>query len=106
MSRRASARAGGAQAPRTSRRLERAVEVSAALRNLALALRRLLLTRSFARLLLCKVPVQAAVIVELFVGLFLRERIVGRSEDLLNDERVAALYLGRHTGKQAVGEQV
>ena len=34
-----------------------------------------------------------------------RERIVGRSEDLLNDERVAALYLGRHTGKQAVGEQ-
>jgi len=33
-----------------------------------------------------------------------RERIVGRSEDLLNDERVAALYLGRHTGKQAVGE--
>ncbi len=34
-----------------------------------------------------------------------RERIVGRSEDLLNDERVAALYLGRHTGKQAAGEQ-
>lgn len=33
-----------------------------------------------------------------------RERIVGRSEELLNDERVAALYLGRHTGKQAVGE--
>ena len=34
-----------------------------------------------------------------------RERIVGRSEDLLNDERVAALYLGRHTGKQAAWEQ-
>lgn len=34
-----------------------------------------------------------------------RERIVGRSEDLLNDERVAALYLGRHTGKQAAKEQ-
>jgi monoamine oxidase len=33
-----------------------------------------------------------------------RERIVGPSLDLLNDERVAALYLGRHTGKQAVGE--
>jgi branched-chain amino acid transport system ATP-binding protein len=30
-----------------------------------------------------------------------RERIVGNSADLLNDERVAALYLGRHTGKQA-----
>jgi branched-chain amino acid transport system ATP-binding protein len=30
-----------------------------------------------------------------------RERIVGASADLLNDERVAALYLGRHTGKQA-----
>jgi branched-chain amino acid transport system ATP-binding protein len=29
-----------------------------------------------------------------------RERIVGDSADLLNDERVAALYLGRHTGKQ------
>ena len=34
-----------------------------------------------------------------------REQIVGRSEDLLNDERVAALYLGRHTGKQAAKEQ-
>ena len=34
-----------------------------------------------------------------------RERIVGRSEDLLNDERVAALYLGRHTGKHAAKEQ-
>ena len=33
-----------------------------------------------------------------------KERIVGDSADLLNDERVAALYLGRHTGKQAVGE--
>jgi branched-chain amino acid transport system ATP-binding protein len=30
-----------------------------------------------------------------------KERIVGRSVDLLNDERVAELYLGRHTGKQA-----
>jgi branched-chain amino acid transport system ATP-binding protein len=32
-----------------------------------------------------------------------RERIVGSSAELLQDERVAALYLGRHTGKQAVG---
>jgi urea transport system ATP-binding protein len=30
-----------------------------------------------------------------------RERIVGSSAELLQDERVAALYLGRHTGKQA-----
>jgi branched-chain amino acid transport system ATP-binding protein len=30
-----------------------------------------------------------------------RERIVGSSAELLNDERIAALYLGRHTGKQA-----
>ena len=30
-----------------------------------------------------------------------RERIVGSSTELLQDERVAALYLGRHTGKQA-----
>lgn len=30
-----------------------------------------------------------------------KERIVGRSADLLNDERIAALYLGRHTGKQS-----
>jgi branched-chain amino acid transport system ATP-binding protein len=29
------------------------------------------------------------------------ERIVGSSAELLQDERVAALYLGRHTGKQA-----
>jgi branched-chain amino acid transport system ATP-binding protein len=33
-----------------------------------------------------------------------KERIVGRSADLLNDERIAALYLGRHTGKQAPKE--
>ncbi len=33
-----------------------------------------------------------------------KERIVGRSTDLLNDERIAELYLGRHTGKQAVKE--
>jgi branched-chain amino acid transport system ATP-binding protein len=30
-----------------------------------------------------------------------KERIVGSSADLLSDERIAALYLGRHTGKQA-----
>jgi len=30
-----------------------------------------------------------------------RERIVGSSAELLGDERIAALYLGRHTGKQA-----
>ncbi len=29
------------------------------------------------------------------------ERIVGSSTELLGDERIAALYLGRHTGKQA-----
>lgn len=33
-----------------------------------------------------------------------RERIVASSAELLNDERIAALYLGRHTGKQAVKE--
>ena len=32
-----------------------------------------------------------------------KERIVGKSSELLTDERVAKLYLGRHTGKQAVG---
>jgi branched-chain amino acid transport system ATP-binding protein len=30
-------------------------------------------------------------------------RIVASSAELLNDERVAALYLGRHTGKQSSG---
>jgi branched-chain amino acid transport system ATP-binding protein len=29
-----------------------------------------------------------------------RERLVASSAELLNDERVAALYLGRHTGRQ------
>jgi branched-chain amino acid transport system ATP-binding protein len=29
-----------------------------------------------------------------------KERIVASSAELLNDERIAALYLGRHTGKQ------
>lgn len=29
-----------------------------------------------------------------------RERLVGTSRELLDDERVAALYLGRHTGRQ------
>ena len=33
-----------------------------------------------------------------------RERIVASSAELLGDERIAALYLGRHTGKQAVKE--
>ena len=33
-----------------------------------------------------------------------RERIVGSSAELLGDERIAALYLGRHTGKQAIKE--
>ena len=33
-----------------------------------------------------------------------KERIVGRSADLLNDERIAALYLGRYTGKQPAKE--
>ena len=35
-----------------------------------------------------------------------RERIVGSSAELLQDERVAALYLGRHTGKQAAEGRV
>lgn len=34
-----------------------------------------------------------------------RERIVASSTELLHDERVAALYLGRHTGKQTRQEQ-
>ncbi|MEO6625664.1 MAG: ABC transporter ATP-binding protein [Burkholderiaceae bacterium] len=34
-----------------------------------------------------------------------RERIVAPSAQLLGDERIAALYLGRHTGKQAAGEE-
>lgn len=33
-----------------------------------------------------------------------RERIVGSSAELLGDERIAALYLGRHTGKQTPRE--
>jgi len=33
-----------------------------------------------------------------------RERIVAPCAELLGDERIAALYLGRHTGKQAVKE--
>lgn len=33
-----------------------------------------------------------------------RERLVGTSRELLDDERVAALYLGRHTGRQTQGE--
>ena len=33
-----------------------------------------------------------------------RERIVASSAELLGDERIAALYLGRHTGKQAPKE--
>jgi branched-chain amino acid transport system ATP-binding protein len=32
-----------------------------------------------------------------------RERLVATAAELLNDERVAALYLGRHTGRQPVG---
>ncbi len=35
-----------------------------------------------------------------------KERIVGKSQDLLNDERVAELYLGRHTGKQRAKEGI
>lgn len=34
-----------------------------------------------------------------------RERIVASSAELLGDERIAALYLGRHTGKQADKER-
>ncbi len=33
-----------------------------------------------------------------------RERIVAASAELLGDERIAALYLGRHTGKQGTKE--
>lgn len=35
-----------------------------------------------------------------------RERIVARSAELLGDERIAALYLGRHTGTQPARESV
>lgn len=35
-----------------------------------------------------------------------KERIVGTSQDLLNDERIAELYLGRYTGRQRVKEAV
>jgi len=34
-----------------------------------------------------------------------KERIVARSSDLLNDDRIAELYLGRRTGKKFVKEQ-
>lgn len=34
-----------------------------------------------------------------------RERLFARAAELLDDERVAALYLGRHTGRQARGVQ-
>lgn len=33
-----------------------------------------------------------------------KERIVARAAELLGDERIAALYLGRHTGRQAARE--
>ena len=33
-----------------------------------------------------------------------RERIVAPCAELLGDERIAALYLGRHTGKQGMKE--
>ncbi len=35
-----------------------------------------------------------------------RERIVASSAELLGDARIAALYLGRHTGKQPIRETV
>ena len=34
-----------------------------------------------------------------------RERIVASSAELLGDARIAALYLGRHTGRQLVEGQ-
>ena len=35
-----------------------------------------------------------------------KERIVGKSQELLNDERIAELYLGRYTGKQRAKEAI
>jgi branched-chain amino acid transport system ATP-binding protein len=35
-----------------------------------------------------------------------KERIVGKSQELLNDERIAELYLGRYTGKQRSKEAI